>query len=70
MATHMTENEIQKLREMFIKIDEDKDGKISAEELYEYMNAMKALDPSVVSDGSNSKLDDLKKVQAFIQEAD
>lgn len=36
---------------MFIKIDEDKDGKISAEELYEYMNAMKALDPSVQSDG-------------------
>lgn len=55
---------------MFIKIDEDKDGKISAEELYEYMNAMKALDPSVQSDGQISGLNDLEKVQAFIQEAD
>lgn len=71
MATNMNENEIQKLREMFIKIDEDQDGKISAEELYEFMNAMKAADPSgAESELSNSRLNDLEKVQAFIQEAD
>ena len=31
---------------MFIQIDDDQDGKISAEELYEFMNAMKAANPS------------------------
>lgn len=52
---------------MFIKIDEDQDGKISAEELYEFMNAMKIADPSgAASESSISHLNDLEKVQAFI----
>ena len=32
----MSDNEMQNIREMFIKIDENQDGKINAEELYEY----------------------------------
>ena len=55
---------------MFIQIDDDQDGKISAEELYEFMNAMKAANTSGDSELSHQGLDDLEKVQAFIQEAD
>jgi len=62
MATNMSENEIQKLREMFIKIDEDQDGKISAEELYEFMNAMKIADPSGATSELSNNLNDLEKV--------
>lgn len=69
MATNMNENEIQNLRQMFIKIDGDKNGQISATELHEFMKKLKIVD-SNSQDNTNTSLNNLQMVQDIIQETD
>ena len=36
IATQLSENEIKKLKKIFMKIDEDQDGYLSIDELYKH----------------------------------
>ena len=42
IATQLSENEVKKLRELFVAVDKDGDGKLSLEELQESLKAQKA----------------------------
>lgn len=73
MATNMNENELQNLRQMFIKIDGDQNGQINADELYDFMSKINLTDKnnnnqSDFSDASANRK--LMKVKDIIQETD
>lgn len=64
----MNENELQNLRQMFIKIDGDQNGQINADELYEFMSKMSLKDKNNnLSDHSDaSATNNLMKVKDII----